>query len=77
MSALDTVAYHAKSSDSINFLIFYLSEWVMKKYIMFLGKKIGMSGFIDVFPYVSLNWHQHPEGACKHKLKKIKYTCIE
>ena len=32
-----------------------------------------VSEFMDLFPYVSLNWRQHQEGACKYKLKKIKY----
>ena len=66
--------YRAKSSNSINFLIFCLSYWVMKKNDFFLEKK---SEFMDVFPYVSLNWRQHQEGACIYKLKKIKHTCIE
>ena len=40
-------------------------------YTYFL-KKMGVSEFMDVFPYVR-NW----EGWCKNKIKKIKYTCIE
>ena len=46
----------------------------MKKYNY---KKMGVSEFMDVFPYVGFNWRQHQEGACKYKLKKIKYTFIE
>ena len=38
-------------------------------------QNLWMSEFMDVFPYVSLNWHQ--EGARIYKLKKIKHTCIE
>ena len=38
---------------------------------------MGVSECTDVFPYVTLNWCQHQEGACKYKLKNIKYTCIE
>ena len=38
---------------------------------------MGVSEFMDVFPYVSLKWRQHQEGARKYKLKNIKYTCIK
>ena len=45
--------------------------------MFFFRKKIGVSQFMVVFPYVSLSWLEHQESACKYKLKNIKYTCIE
>ena len=38
---------------------------------------MGVSGYMDVFHYVSLKWCQHQEGACEYKLKNFKYSCIE
>ena len=43
----------------------------------FFSKKAGVSEFTDVFPNDILNWRQHQKDACKYKLKKIKYICIE
>ena len=48
----------------------------MKKY-SFLLKKMSVSELLHVFPHASLNWRQHPERACKYKLKNIKYTSIK
>ena len=38
---------------------------------------MGVSEFMDVFPYVILNWRQHKEGTRKYKLKKINHTFTE
>ena len=64
--------YHTKSLNS-NILFVLMSN----EKIDFFLKKMGMLTFMVIFPYVSLNWCQYQEGACKYKLKKIKYTYIE
>ena len=42
----------------------------------FFLKKMRLPEFMDIFPYVNLNWNQNQEGPCKPKLNKIQYTCI-
>ena len=66
-----------KPSLQIQLFVDILFLLMSNKEIYLFKKKNDVSEFVNVFPYVSLNWCQHQEGACKYKLKKIKYTCIE